>query len=417
MADPSKEEKLKAELDLDREMSMVLNTRKVPPSRSKRREYTVAAGSLESTLSPTAALPPSQKMLSFLMKVMFSPIIILMGHTKKNYKFGGDVVVTRRPWWWLMLDGILVRLLLAPVILTVFLMVVVHSNTHPARVTASITPSSLGLYYKRMKLVTVDEQVLSAWYVPPLSLVEMALDPASASRKWPAVVLCHGIGATQEQYLPLAERLHRMGFAVLLVDMRGQGESEAAGVTYGLREQLDVLAGVQYLRELPNIDGSKVCVVGRDIGAIAVLQAASQDSTIAAVVADGLWPRFEERARNIFSRPGGRALPTGWLAPLYTAAFGVTSKDHVQRLDPALTVRRLRSRPVFFVARLGSQYMSLREVMDLATDADSQHNMMVAGTGTGYGGVEDRVSEFLMRATGWQGMPVKENRKTAEDNE
>ncbi|MCL2648510.1 MAG: alpha/beta fold hydrolase [Phycisphaerales bacterium] len=417
MADPGKTKEQINDLDLDREMESVLNPKKSDARRPKRKEPDAVTGTSEKNQLPPEAIPPFRQVLKYLAKVMLSPIIRPMGYSKKKYTFGGGVIEMKRPWWWLLLDGLLARLLLAPVILAIFLIMMVHANTHPVRVYASITPSSLGLYFKQVQLVTVDEQVLRAWYVPPLSVVEMALDPATSSQQWPAVVLCHGMGATQEQYLPLAERLHQAGFAVLMVDMRGLGASDAAGVTYGLREPLDVLAGVQYLRELPNIDSSKVCVVGRDIGAMAALQEASLDSTVAAVVADGMWPRFEDRAQNIFSQPGGWSLPTGWLASLYTAAFEIAVRDHVQRLDPMPAVRRLGLRPVLFVARLGDPFVPIRGVMELATSAGVQHEMMVAEVETGHGDFENRVSEFLMQATGRKGVHANENRKVPENAE
>ena len=44
--------------------------------------------------------------------------------------------------------------------------------------------------YKRVRLVTVDAQALTAWYVPAMTADEMAFDPdASLAQKWPAVVL------------------------------------------------------------------------------------------------------------------------------------------------------------------------------------------------------------------------------------
>ncbi|MCL2639331.1 MAG: alpha/beta fold hydrolase [Phycisphaerales bacterium] len=352
----------------------------------------------------------SGKVFGLMAKVLLSPLLCPLGQTKRKYTFQGDVIAVKRPLWWRLLDGLAARVLLAPIILAIFLIVVMHSNTHPTRIHASITPASMGLHFKRAQLVTVDDQVLRGWYIPPVSVMEMATNPQVLSlRKWPAVVLCHGMGTTHEQYLVLAEQLHRAGFAVLMLDMRGLGASDPAAVTYGLREPLDVLAGVQYLRELPNIDSSKVCVIGRDIGAMAALQAAALDSTIAAVVVDGLWPRFEERARNIFAQPGGWNIPLDWLAPLYTVTFEMAMQDRVQRLDPMAMVRRLHSRPAFFVARQGDDFMPLEEVMTLATNIGSPHEIMIAGPGAGHGAFEARVSEFLKEATGWKGMGWKEN--------
>ena len=62
-----------------------------------------------------------------------------------------------------------------------------------------------------------------------------------------------------------------------------------------------------------------------------------------------MWPRFEDRARAIFSHPvkNGAALPAGWLAPLYTIAFEVSIRDRLSELDPETVVT-----PGIFVKRV-----------------------------------------------------------------
>jgi pimeloyl-ACP methyl ester carboxylesterase len=342
-------------------------------------------------------------------KVAFFPLISPLGYSK-SFNVEGDMMVVKRSWKWRIVDGLLTRALLTPVILAIFLVAIVYSSTHPQRVTASATPESLDLYYKRVRLVTVDGQGLHGWYVPPITASEMSFNPeASLFQKWPGVVLCHGLGASQEQYLPMAKELHKAGFAVLMLDMRGQGESDSAAVTYGLRERLDVLAGVKYLRELPNIDRTKVCVVGHDIGAVATLQAASLDPSIAAVVADGMWPKFETRARNIFSRPSPTAgsLPIGWLGPLYTVAFEVAVRDRLSQLDPELVVRNIHSQPVLFIARQGAPYAPVPDVLSLATSVGSRHEVVVAPDTTDNRDVEQKVAAFLTHATNWKAPKVR----------
>ncbi len=168
-------------------------------------------------------------------RIAFFPIISPLSYSK-NFNSGGDMVVVKRSIGWRILDGLLTRLLLTPVFLALFLFYVVYANTHPARVLASSTPESMNVYFKRVSLLTIDNQRLAGWYIPPLTSDEVAFDPEGAlMEKWPAVVVCHGLGAAQDQYLSLSRQLHNDGFAVLMLDTRGQGDSETAVVTYGLR--------------------------------------------------------------------------------------------------------------------------------------------------------------------------------------
>jgi pimeloyl-ACP methyl ester carboxylesterase len=336
------------------------------------------------------------------LKVVFFPIISPLGYTKR-FNMHGDMVLVKRSFTWRVADFLLTRLLLAPVILAAFLVCVVYASTHPSTVQAMTTPDSYGLYYKRINLFTLDNQRLMSWYIPPINADEVAFDPeGTLTQRWPAVVLCHGLGSTHDQYMPLARSLHDLGFGVLLLDMRGQGESEHAAVTYGLRERLDVLAGVKFLRETAYIDGSKICVVGHDVGATAVLEAATLDSSIAAVVADGLWPRFEDRARDIFSRPSpllnGSRLPAEWLAPLYTLAFEIGVRDRLSQLDTDTVVRNIHTQPVLFVARSGPDYSPVQDVLALATSAGGKHEVIMEN-----GEWERKVCAFLVTTTQWRG--------------
>ncbi len=339
-------------------------------------------------------------------RVALFPVISPLGYSK-NFDAAGDVVHVKRTWGWRIVDGILTRLLLTPVIVALFLCCIVYANTHPARVIAMSTPESLGVFFNRVNLVSIDNQRLAAWYIPPLTTDEVAFDPESAlSQKWPSVVICHGLGAAQDQYLSLARELHDHGFAVLMLDTRGQGDSSAAAVTYGLRERLDVLAGVKYLREIDSMDATKVCVVGHDIGATAALQATALDSSIAAVVADGLWPKFNERARQIFSRPfGGGSISAQWLAPLYTTTFELMVRDQLSQLDPQAVTKSIHTQPVLFIARSGEAYAPVQDVLALATSVSSPHEVLIADEAgrTDSGTVDRGVTDFLMKATKWRG--------------
>jgi pimeloyl-ACP methyl ester carboxylesterase len=334
-------------------------------------------------------------------KVVFFPVISPLGYSKR-FDVHGDIIIVKRSFLWRILDGLFTRILLTPVILGIFMVAVVYASTHPRNLRADSSPDAYGLYFKRLSLTTVDHQRLTAWFIPPISAEEVAFDvDGTLIQKYPAVVLCHGLGSTHDQYLPLASQLHAAGYAVLMLDLRGQGESDTAAVTYGLRERMDILAGVKMLRETTYIDPARVCVVGHNIGATAALQAAALDSSVAAVVADGLWPRFEERARDIFGRPTdgrGALMPTQYLAPLYTIAFEIAIRDRLSQLDPETVVRNIHKQPVLFIARPGPDYASLQEVVLLASNSGGRHEVMSADFHW-----ESKIVAFFNKSLDWKG--------------
>ncbi len=77
--------------------------------------------------------------------------------------------------------------------------------------------------------------MLAGWFVP-----------VAETRK--AVVLLHGYGTTRTQMLARARFFHDQGFAALLHDARGHGESGEALVSFGLFETRDLLGALDWLR-------------------------------------------------------------------------------------------------------------------------------------------------------------------------
>jgi pimeloyl-ACP methyl ester carboxylesterase len=396
--------------DIDEEVDRDMGWDRLPgaPKTRQRRRASLGPKVYAVAARLWQAVAPLRRFLADiarrLAKVAFFPLIGPFNYSRTSD--GSDTILVKRSLPHRLLNGLLARLLLTPVILTIFLLCVVYANTHPAHVLASNTPESVGVFFQRVELLSIDNQRLAAWYIPPLTTDDVAFDPENALiEKYPAVVICHGLGAAQDQYLPLAEKLHHAGFAVLMLDTRGQGESGAGAVTYGLRERMDVLAGVKYLRERESVDAAHVCVVGHDISATAVMQATALDSSIAAVVADGMWPGFDGRAEQIFGRAsGGEGFATRWLAPLYTTAFEAVVRDSLSQLDPAAVLKSLHTQPVLFIARTGDAYLPVQQVLTLATSVGSRHRVIIADDAAKAGqNVDSAICDFLTTTIGWHG--------------
>ncbi len=343
--------------------------------------------------------------LRTLAHVAFFPLISPLGHSKR-FDIHGDAILVQRSLARRLFDGALTRIVLTPVILILFFVAVIYLTTHPQPIQASSTPEAYGLYFKRAVMTTSDGQGIAAWYVPPLKSGEIAFNQEDALlQKWPAAILVHSLGQTHDAYLPLTQRLHDVGFAVLLLDTRGQGESAAAAVTFGLRERLDILAGVRYLHEQNNIDTTKICLVGQGVAATAALHAASLDSSIAAVVADGLPPRFDQRVNTIFDNT---RLPTRWMAPLYSLCFEVALRERVSQLDAETLLRSIQRQPVMFIAyappKPTGEFASLQDIMALAASVPARHEVVIVpGLVTP---PETKIIRFLATSTHWRGPKI-----------
>ncbi|MFG1944880.1 alpha/beta hydrolase [Nonomuraea sp. NPDC048826] len=103
----------------------------------------------------------------------------------------------------------------------------------------------------------------------------------------PCVVLCHGFSGTMDRLFDYGERFAAAGFAALVFDYRGFGESDGEPRQVpDIRGQLtDVRAAVEFVRGHERVDPGKVLLWGNSLGGAHVITVAADDPRIAAVVA------------------------------------------------------------------------------------------------------------------------------------
>lgn len=118
--------------------------------------------------------------------------------------------------------------------------------------------------------------------------------PASSKGKLPGVVMVHNWMGVSEETKKQAERVAKLGLAVLAVDVYGKGvrpkNQQEAMATSGkykgdrklFRER--VLRGLEVLREQKDVDPSKVIAVGYCFGGTGVIELARAGADVQAVV-------------------------------------------------------------------------------------------------------------------------------------
>jgi len=105
---------------------------------------------------------------------------------------------------------------------------------------------------------------------------------------YPTVCVCHGIPAGapypgDSGYPLLAELICRQGFAVLIFNFRGTGDSGGNLDILGWASDLKV--AIDYLCALPEVDRSRLSLLGFSGGAAVSVYVASQDKRVSSVVA------------------------------------------------------------------------------------------------------------------------------------
>jgi hypothetical protein len=180
---------------------------------------------------------------------------------------------------------------------------IAYVATHNPR--EAVEPADLGRPYEEVSLETSDGLRLAGWYVP--------------SENGAAVLVFPGRSGTVEEARMLAEH----GYGVLLLDRRGQGESEGDPNAFGWGGTEDVAAAIDWLKERPDVEEGRVGGLGLSVGGELLLQAAAEGVEVGAVVSEGAGTR-SIREDLIRGPAGWPSLPT---AATLTAATALLSWD------------------------------------------------------------------------------------------
>lgn len=109
------------------------------------------------------------------------------------------------------------------------------------------------------------------------------------SRNYPAVCVCHGIPSGKPRdpddggYPAFAEKICRDGFAVLIFNFRGTGESDGNLDMLGWTRDLET--AIDYLWNLPEVDKAHLSLLGFSGGAAVSVFVAAKDKRISHVAA------------------------------------------------------------------------------------------------------------------------------------
>jgi pimeloyl-ACP methyl ester carboxylesterase len=197
-------------------------------------------------------------------------------------------------------------------------------TTHRPREAAE--PVDLGRPYETEPVRTSDGLTLDGRYVPSRNGAAIIVFPGSNSRA------------------PQARALSRHGYGVLMLDMRGHGQSDGDPNAFGWGARKDIDAGVAYLHGHRDVKRGRVGGIGFSVGGEQMLEAAASNLGLRAIISDGAG---ERSVRETTLRG-----PRGWLSlpsmATQTLAVAIFSGDPP---PPALRdlVPRIAPRPVLFI--------------------------------------------------------------------
>ena len=192
---------------------------------------------------------------------------------------------------------------------------------------------SAGLPVEQVYFRTADGLVLSGWFLA---------EPGNDS----TVVICHGAGANKSNFIDYMRVFRFRGYNSLIFDFRGHGASQGHTCTFGLFEDADVKAAVDWLKTERTAQSRHVYGLGSSMGAMSLARAAANDSRIEAVVLDSCFASAPLMARQHLGRIPLVGPP---LAKLLPAALSLHAGRSFQEIDARPAVASLSPRPVLFI--------------------------------------------------------------------
>ncbi len=224
------------------------------------------------------------------------------------------------------------------------------------RFDASQHPGTFGAAYRDVTLTTRDGLAIAAWHLPSPGAGAMGTAAPGAGDAGAGdagagpvvggagVVLVHGHESSRtwefyQNFPALAAALQANGYHVVMIDLRGHGESGGERFSFGHLERYDVMAAVDLLLA-EGVPPGRVGVLGVSMGAATAIGAAADDPRIGALWADSgyadIRPIIEARW------PSASGLPMAFLHGTLLAhrlrfgfdLGGVRPEDEIVRVPP-----------------------------------------------------------------------------------
>ena len=270
--------------------------------------------------------------------------------------------------------------------------VVAHRFTTPRRVSPPALPCGLINAFARVRFPARGDAVsIVAWY--------RAVESSTT-----AVIMVHGRdGCRGDEFrgdtFALAERFAAAGMSVMMIDLRGHGESDGARLTFGHHECRDVLGAVDFLLAR-GCHHARIGVFGASMGGASCIAAAAADRAIGAVVTDSTFADLHALLRQQFRRL--TRLPLCCLDGALVAAHILTGTNLIDRA-PATLIRRLRDRPLLVIHAAADPFVPVQHAHELADAGDASRWITpgarhLASAGAVGGRYADVVTDFFVNA-------------------
>jgi pimeloyl-ACP methyl ester carboxylesterase len=190
----------------------------------------------------------------------------------------------------------------------------------------------------------------------PVELAATFASPGAPETR-PTLLFLHGKGGDASEWEPDALRALKLGYNVLLPDLRGHGRSGGATFTLGFLEKEDLALTLDAAREGFGADPERLGIHACSAGSSVALEFAADRAGIRAIWLESPFARPRDMARHYLARATGLpapllALTSHWAVARAVAGvrreLGISAGGGLDAVDPIRAARRV-SAPVLLV--------------------------------------------------------------------
>ena len=135
----------------------------------------------------------------------------------------------------------------------------------------------------------------------PVELSAIFASPGEPERR-PTILFLHGKGGDASEWEPDALRALRLGYNVLLPDLRGHGRSGGSFFTFGFLEKEDLALTIAAARDGFGLDADRIGIHSCSAGSSVALEFAADRTGIRAIWLESPFGQPREMARHYLSR-------------------------------------------------------------------------------------------------------------------
>lgn len=228
--------------------------------------------------------------------------------------------------------------------------------------------------YHELSKKWVDENTDSVWNLSTFDNLNLKARFIKSDSKHKWVILVHGYTSVGWHMVEFAKEYSKMGFNILIPDLRGHGESEGLYATMGYYDSVDV---IEWIYEIIKADPeAKIVLHGISMGAATVLLATGEDMNDHVICAiedcgyTSAWDVFRHNMKRMFNLP---AFPILYTANIISSA---RMKMDFKESSPLNAVKRSKT-PTLFIHGDADELVPFNMLDQLYSNASCEKDKLV----------------------------------------